>query len=189
MTTTTNLCYINHQYVNNNKIPSRGPHLQQRLDNQSLDLLNLHTKYGHIPFARLREMAKQGIIPSHHVHTKTPACAACLFGRATRRQWRFKTPKNKQHTLAPVTQPGERISVDILYSPSPGFIDQMTGHLTKKRYRYATIYVDHFSGYGYLYLQKTENLEETLQGKMAFEMHAKQYGVQVLSYHADNGVF
>ena len=28
--------------------------LQQRLDNQSLDLLNLHTKCGHIPFARLR---------------------------------------------------------------------------------------------------------------------------------------
>ena len=64
-------------------------------------------------------MAKQGIIPPHHVHTKTPACAACLFSRATRRQWRFKTPKNKEHTLAPLTQPGERVSVDILYSPSP----------------------------------------------------------------------
>ena len=58
----------------------------QKMDNDSLDLLNLHTNYGHIPFTRLKEMAKQGIIPSYHQHTKTPACAACLFDRVTRKQ-------------------------------------------------------------------------------------------------------
>ena len=94
--------------------------LQQRLENQSLDLLQLHTKYGHIPFARLREMAKQGIIPAHRAHTKTPVCAACLFGKATRKKWKFKTPKQKGNRIRKVTRPGECISVDMLYSPTPG---------------------------------------------------------------------
>lgn len=35
--------------------------LQQRMDNQSLDLLQLHTKY---------------VIPADHTHTKTPVCTA-----------------------------------------------------------------------------------------------------------------
>jgi len=65
----------------------------------------------------------------------------------------------------------------------------MTGLLTKQRYRYATVFVDHFSGYGYLYLQKTQTVEETLEAKTAFEQHALQHGVKITSYHADNGVF
>ena len=162
--------------------------LQRKIDNDSLDLFNLHTKYGHIPFARLREMAKQRIIPNHHQHTKTPACAACMFGRATRKQWRFKTPKNKNSTK-PVTAPGQLISIDILYSPTPGFIAQLTGILTKKRYKYAAIFVDHFSGYGYVHLQQSADVETTLQSKHAFELLAKQNGIAIQAYHADNGVF
>ena len=79
-------------------------------------------------------MAKQGIIPSHLQNTPTPACAACLYGRATRRLWRHATPKNK-HTTKQITAPGQQISVDMLTSPTPGFVAQMTGLPTKKRYR------------------------------------------------------
>ena len=60
--------------------------IQQKIENRSLELLHIHNKYGHISFARLREMAKQGIIHKYHATTPTPACAACLYGRATRRQ-------------------------------------------------------------------------------------------------------
>lgn len=88
-----------------------------------------------------------------------------------------------------VSKPDKCVSVDILYSPTPGFIAQMTVHLTKIRYRYAIIYVDYYSGRNYIFLQQSPDVGETLQGKLAFEMHAKQHGTQVMAYHADNGVF
>ena len=113
-------------------------------------------------------MAKQGIIPSHLQHAKIPACAACLYGRATRRPWHNKTPNNKRAPKI-ITSPGQQVSVDMLISPTPGFVAQMTGLLTKQRYRYATVFVDHYSGYGYLYLQKTQTVDETLEAKTAFE--------------------
>ena len=45
------------------------------------------------------------------------------------------------------------MAVDMLISPTPGFIAQLTGILTKARYTCATIYVDKASRYGYVYLQ------------------------------------
>ena len=163
--------------------------LQNKIANQSSELLHMHCKFGHIPFARLKIMAKQGIIPKHLAHAPTPACVACLYGRATKRQWRHRTPTNQRTTLKQATQPGERISVDMLQSPQPGFIAQMTGILTTQRYNYATVYVDNYSGFCYLHLQKSSTVAETLQGKKAFEMVANQHGVIIQSYHADNGIF
>ena len=37
-------------------------------------------------------------------------------------------------------------------------------------------------------VQKTQSAEETLEAKRAFEKHAAAHGVQILSYHADNGM-
>ena len=81
------------------------------------------------------------------------------------------------------------MSVDQLVSPTPGLVAQLTGKLTKKRYKYATVYVDQFSGLGFVYLQKTASADETIEGKRAFEAYCKQHGVTVRQYHADNGVF
>ena len=65
----------------------------------------------------------------------------------------------------------------------------MTGRLTTQRYRYATVYVDQASRYGFIYLQKSATAEETIQGKISFEQHAKTHGVTIKAYHADNGTF
>ena len=65
----------------------------------------------------------------------------------------------------------------------------MTGKLTTKRYKYATVYVDQATGFGFVYLQKTASAEETIEGKVAFEQQAKQHGVEIKAYHADNGIF
>ena len=42
-------------------------------------------------------------------------------------------------------EPGECVSVDQMESPTAGFIAQMKGKLTKGRYKYATVYIDHYS--------------------------------------------
>ena len=65
----------------------------------------------------------------------------------------------------------------------------MTGKLTTKRYKYATVFVDQASRLGYVYLQKTATADETLVAKDAFERYAKDNGVTVKAYHADNGIF
>ena len=61
--------------------------------------------------------------------------------------------------------------------------------MTTKRYRAATIFVDHHSALSYLHLQKSTNAEETLEAKVAFERYAAKSGVTVKHYHADNGRF
>jgi len=61
--------------------------------------------------------------------------------------------------------------------------------LTKSRYTAATIYVDQYSGYRYVQLQKGTTAVETLEGKKAFETTCEKNGVKVSNYHADNGIF
>ncbi len=111
-----------------------------------------------------------------------------MFGKATKRQWRQKSPTNKDEPRVP-TRPGEVVSVDQMKSPTPGFIAQMTGILNTKRYEYVTVFVDHYSGYGFTFLQKTATGDETVQAKNAFERMCGTNGIQVRNYHADNGIF
>ncbi len=71
----------------------------------------------------------------------------------TRRPWRAKafyvaTPKS-------ASAPGQCVSVDQLDATVPGLIAQIKGIPTTKRYNYATIFADHFSKLGYIYLQQT----------------------------------
>lgn len=86
-------------------------------------------------------------------------------------------------------KPGDSVSVDQMVSPVPGLVAQITGFLTKQRYRHATVFVDQASRLGYVYLQKTATAEETILAKQAFEEYAANRGVIVKAYHADNGIF
>jgi hypothetical protein len=51
----------------------------------------------------------------------------------------------------------------------------------------ATIFVDHYSSLGYIHLQETQSSQEAT--KNAFEAYARDRGVKVQHYHADNGHF
>ena len=86
-------------------------------------------------------------------------------------------------------KPGDVISVDQMVSPVPGLIAQMVGFLTKQRYKYATVLIDHASRMGFVYLQKTCFAEESIQAKRVFEKYAANQGVTIQAYHANNGIF
>ena len=152
------------------------------------EMLMLHHQYGHISMRKIQEMAKQGILPKRLSKCRVPTCSACLYSKATRRPWRGKTTKSDVDDNKP-TRPGQVVSVDQLVSPTPGLIAQMSGFLTTKRYRYATVYVDQYSRLGFIYLQKTASGLETVEGKKAFESMARRHGIRVENYHADNGIF
>ena len=151
-------------------------------------LLAWHYRLGHLPFNRIQQLAIQGDLPAKLSRCPIPKCAACLYGRATKRAWRSRAPPNAM-TIPPATAPGAVVSVDQMESAVPGLIAQMKGFLTHQRYNVATIYVDHFSGLSYVYVQKGATVEETIEGKRAFERYAKSHGVIIKHYHADNGIF
>jgi hypothetical protein len=106
----------------------------------------------------------------------------------TKRPWRTKGAQNKSK-LRSVTNPGDCVSVDQLESNTQGFIAQLKGTLTKKRYGAATVFVDHTSRLSYIHLQGRISSDETVQAKRAFEAYARSHGVTVKHYHADNGRF
>jgi hypothetical protein len=152
------------------------------------ELLQYHHRFAHISFAKLQNMAKLNIIPKRLAQCQVPACGACLFAKATRRQWRNKRQRNWSNPRE-AFHPGQIVSVDQSVSPTVGLIPKMTGRLTTKRYKYATVFVDQFSGFSFVYLQKTAEVDETILAKKAFEETARQHGVEIKAYHADNGVF
>ena len=52
-----------------------------------------------------------------------------------------------------------------------------------------TVFVDQYSGYTFVFLQRRLTSEETVQAKHAFERSAEQRRVTILHYHMDNGRF
>ena len=59
--------------------------------------------------------------------------------------------------------------MDQLESETSKFLGILRGFITKKRYRCATIFLDHYSGFTYIYPQNSTNTEEILRAKTAFE--------------------
>ena len=163
--------------ANDGKPITSATRVRTKLESTTAEMLQLHYDMGHIPFTRIREMAHQGLIPSKFQKCEFPKCAACLFGRAKRRR---RTQKKRVRNRA--TRPGEMISVDQLESSTPGLVAQMTGFLTKKRYKVATIFVDNATGFGFIWLQLGTSSAETLQGKAAFEREANNAGIRIAAY-------
>ena len=150
--------------------------------------MHWHQRLNHLGIGRMLEMAKSGLLPKCLLKIRPPKCSACLLGKATRRPWRTKGPI--PHIKTPnVNGPGDCVSVDQLQSTSPGLIGQLKGFITKRRYHYATIFVDHYSSLSFVFLQETSNMEETLKAKAAFESFCAKHGVVVKHWHADNGRF
>ena len=159
------------------------------LTSDQKELLSWHNRLGHLPFSDLQHLASTGAIPKRLQHVDHPKCVSCIFGKSHRRPWRSKG-KAKHHIRSEEDiHPGDNTSIDALTSKSPGLIPQMSGFLTSKRYWASTVFVDHATNYGYVYLQEDQTLESTLAAKAAYERHAQTFGVNVRKYHADNGRF
>lgn len=117
-------------------------HLQQTKDttgnqeeikqnaNPTTLMLKVHYKLGHLPFSKIRFMAANGTLDGRMANCRIPTCAACSYGKATKKPWRNKTPNHKigsQQTM----MPGICVSVDQMESPIPGLVAHMKGTPTK----------------------------------------------------------
>ena len=172
---------------------SEGPHVipddkePTTIDPQD-ELLRWHYRLGHLSFKRILQMARQSILPKKLLNAKVPICPACQYGKMTRRPWKTKGQAQRSRVKA-VTRPGQVVSVDQLESTTVGFVAQLKGRLTLRRYKYTTVFVDQFSRLSFVYLQYRLTSEETVLAKHAFERYTRNRDVSIKHYHADNGRF
>jgi hypothetical protein len=147
-------------------------------ESTAAEFLRYHIKYNHCSPRRIQLLAATGVLPKRLAKCQIPICSACQFGKATRRPWRQKTTRTTSDSEQ-IRKPGQVVSVDQMVSQTPGLVAQMSGFLTKKRYKVATVFVDHYSNLSYVHLQCTTSAKETLEAKEAFERYAEQSGVTV----------
>ena len=107
--------------------------------NDQAELLQCHHRLSHLQFLQLKTLARNGEIPKRFEQVKEPKCAGCLFGKMTKVPWRTRSKTNSKVHKA--THPGECVSIDQMESTQAGFIAQLKGRLTTKRYKAATIFV------------------------------------------------
>jgi hypothetical protein len=136
--------------VNENKdrhVKRRGPHTFDPSppldDNDQVDLIaadeqselmRWHHCLGHLSFAKIKALALAGKIPKKLAKVKPPVCAGCLYAAMTKVNWKGKEAAHG-HQVFVATKPGQCVSVDQT---------QLKGMVTKKRYKAATVFVDHF---------------------------------------------
>ena len=149
-------------------------------------LMQYHERLGHCSFQQLKQLAEKGVIPKRLAKVAPPKCPSCLYGKAHKKPWRTHKVDPKIRTS---TVPGAVVSMDQLESPVPGLVPIGKGQPTKKRFKGATVFVDHASDLTYVHLMHGLTTEETLEAKHEFERFAQRHGVTVQHYHCDNGRF
>jgi hypothetical protein len=177
----------------------------QNLTPSQRALLIWHWRLGHIGFDHLKRLFvrkdnkdKHGRClvsnqPGIHV-TPPPMCAACEIARAKLKGagvTHTKVRPNKHQLLKKGhLRPGQCISVDQYESSVRGRLPH-----TKGRERYGnkyvggTIFADHASRYVACHHQVSLAGSDTVISKRLFERMAKENGVKIERYHADNGHF
>ena len=155
---------------------------------KQLRLLTLHKTLGHLGYATIQLMARCGIV-SRDLATVDPLiCPGCAYGKARRRQSRYKGIQNKKQ-IRQGTSPGAVVSIDQLVSPTPGFVPIHRGLPTKKRYIGANIFVDDYSDFTYVHLMTEMTVVSTVAANEAVERLSASHNVRIRHYHCDNGLF
>ena len=151
------------------------------------ELIQWHHQLGCLPYNHIRSMSPKEILLKRLLKCTKPFCAACQYGKLTRKPW-----QSKEVPMTPIwkaTSSGQIISINQLESSTAGFIAQLKGKLTTQRYWYVTLLVDQYSQYAYVYLQQAITSAETVQAKHSFERLVEDMGIRVHHYYADNGQF
>ncbi len=130
--------------------------------NDQAKLMRWHYRLSLLAFSKLKQLALNGKIPQRLAKVKPPACVGCLFGAMTKVPWRGRETSSKVFVA---TKAGQCVSVDQMISTQVGFIAQLKGTLTKKRYTAATVFVDHYSRLKYIHLMTKLTSEETMEAK------------------------
>ena len=114
-------------------------------------LMRLHEQLSHCSFDHLKQMAEQGIISRKLAKVPTPKCPSCLYRKAHRKPWWTHKIDPK---IKPSTIPGAVVSIDQLESPVPGFLPIAKGQPKVRKYRGASVFVDHARDFTYVHMHQ-----------------------------------
>ena len=174
----------------------------QNLSEAEKELLRWHYRLAHLDYNKIKFLFRTGVLArgeaSRSLQTaaaklkSNPKCAACQFGK----QCQLSVPTTTQSKVADsvgaiardVIRPGQQICIDHFICRNKGRLFTSRGKsVTTDMYGGGCIFVDNYSGFVHVELQKHMNTLETLQAKDRFEAMALDYGVIPQTYLSDNG--
>jgi len=146
------------------KGPRQAERFAQELQEDPLskleaEFLHYHQCFGHVSPKCIQEMVHQGILPVRLATCPILVCTACLYGKATKKPWCSKPSAQEQVSRRTITMPGAVVSVDMMTSPTPRLVAQMSGKPTHQHYQHAAVYVNQAMGLGFVWLQKSIDAE------------------------------
>jgi len=148
------------------------------------ELLRWHYRLGHLSFARIQWMFRQGFLANTEKTkrlqtaalrlTSGPMCAACQYAKQRRKTTPGKVTNTNPNAQGQLVQnrlfPGQQVSVDHFHSnPHGRLLTSFGKEAPNQKYTGGAIFVDHSSGYIDVELQSHLNSHETLNAKIAFE--------------------
>ena len=162
--------------------------------------LRWHFKLGHLGFKMVRDLGIGGFLDDAAMTlfrsisslTKVPKCAACQFGKQTLRPdgTTHVTKVREGGLKRDILQPGQLTFMDHIESTSRGRLFHTAGReLDANKFRGSTLFVDAATTRLHAEHQVTLSANETISSKTRYERLAHTYGVDILAYHTDNGVF
>jgi hypothetical protein len=153
------------------------------------ELMRWHYRLGHLSWHKLKLLALFNIIRRRLATLHEPRCPCCIAAQMSKIPTRTKGT-NAVRNIQVADHPGQYVSVDQMECSTPGFVAQLKGRLTRKRYRVTTVYIDHQSDLTFTFNQESTTSLETLASKHAFEAFAREKGIpRIQHYHSDNGRF
>ncbi len=156
--------------------------------NDQAKLMRWHYHLGHLSFPKLKQLALNGEIPKKLAKVLSPKCTGCCFGVMTKLSRRGKETKANYEVFV-TTKPGEGVLVNQMTLSEVGFYMQLKGKVTKKCYKCATIFVNHYSRLQFSHLQLDDWSAKALAAKLAFEQYAAKHGVKIMHCHCNNRCF
>ena len=144
----------------------------------------------HLPRSAMNRLVEKGSLPAKFKALKDWkfVCPSCLLAVQKKTSWRTKAkPSSIRKDI--VKAPGDLVCIDHIISAQPGLLPRISGHHTRERISAACVFKDCYSGFTYVHLMTSCDLEQTINAKVSFEKLASTYGVSVKQYHADNGHF
>ena len=162
--------------------------------------LKLHHMLGHPSFSVVQQLAVGGWFDTKALGlsrlslSEAPMCEACKYGKQTRRPDGTTKVSRLTHKDGALkqgfTMPGQRVFSDQLIFVHRGRLFHTAGaESIDDKFCGATIFVDAASGFMFAEPQVTLNASDTINAKHKFERQAMELGVQIESYHTDNGVY
>ena len=173
----------------------------QNLTEPEKELLKWHQRLAHIDCNKVKFLFRTGVLArseaSRSLQTAAaklkhnPRCAACQFGKQCQRSAPTITQAKVADSVGAlskdVVRPGQQICIDHFICKNKGRLFTSRGKTdSSDMYGGGCLFVDTYSGFVHVELQKHMNTIETLEAKERFETMAADYGVIPQTYLSDN---